>query len=80
MKVCSYKRPIGQRKLGRIGDRECAIGALKVDLDSLIGAGRPYACPASEPYLAWRARISMIANRASAMTANDTPVVAVPSA
>ena len=40
----------------------------------------PHAWPASEPYRAWRARISMIANRASAMTANDTPVVAVPSA
>jgi hypothetical protein len=39
-----------------------------------------HACPASEPKRAWRERMTVIVNSASAITANDTPLVAVPSA
>ena len=61
------RRRRGSDRLARLDDREANA---KID----------QAWPASEPCRVCRARISTIESSASAMTPNDTPVVAVPSA
>jgi hypothetical protein len=55
-----------------------AGAGVRVDDEELHLWGQAW--PASEPWRACRARRNVIASNATAMTAKETPVVAVPSA